>query len=65
MKINYFGAMNMLELAHQCKNLLVYTHVSTIYVNCDKPDGLIKETIYEPNMEVDSLVKSIMALTPG
>jgi 1-acyl-sn-glycerol-3-phosphate acyltransferase len=32
----------MMDLASQCKNLNIYTHVSTSYVNCDKL-GFIKE----------------------
>ena len=36
----------MLELAKECKNLYVLTHVSTAYVNCTR-EGLIDEEIYE------------------
>jgi hypothetical protein len=36
----------MLELARSIKNLSVFTHISTCYVNCDQ-SGLIKEEIYE------------------
>ena len=43
LRINYFGCMRMLELAHECKQLQVFTHVSTCYVNCNRPGGLIEE----------------------
>ena len=35
-KINYMGCQRMLDLAKECQNLLVFTHVSTCYVNCDR-----------------------------
>lgn len=35
----------MLELAKECKNLDVFLHVSTAYVNCDRP-GMKEERIY-------------------
>lgn len=46
LQINYFGCLRMLDLAKACKNLSIYTHVSTCYVNCEKI-GYIKEKIYE------------------
>ena len=36
----------MLELSRKVKNLQIFTHVSTCYVNCDQ-SGLVKEEIYE------------------
>lgn len=45
LQINYFGCQRVLELAKECKNLDVFTHVSTCYVNCDR-DGYIEEEIY-------------------
>jgi alcohol-forming fatty acyl-CoA reductase len=39
LRINYFGCMRMLELAKECKHLDVFTHVSTCYVNCNRPNG--------------------------
>ena len=45
LQINYFGCLRMMELAKECKNLEVLTHMSTCYVNCDK-DGYVKEEIY-------------------
>ncbi len=43
---NINGSCRMLELARSIKNLSVFTHISTCYVNCDQ-SGLIKEEIYE------------------
>jgi thioester reductase-like protein len=40
--INYMGCLRMLDIAHKCKRLEVFTHVSTAYVNCEKK-GFIKE----------------------
>jgi len=36
LKINYFGATRVLDLAKECKNLKIFTHVSTAYVNCNR-----------------------------
>ena len=41
LEINVRGAQRMLQLAKKMKNLLIFTHVSTSYVNSDK-NGLIK-----------------------
>lgn len=49
----------MLELAKECENLAVFTHVSTAYVNCTRT-GDVMEEIYEPTVEVASVVDSIM-----
>ena len=41
-QINYFGCLRMYQLASECKNLKVFCHVSTCYVNSEKK-GFIKE----------------------
>jgi fatty acyl-CoA reductase len=64
LRINYFGCMKMLELAHECKNLDVFTHVSTCYVNCNRPAGLIEEELYDTEMDVDETVRQLMAMNP-
>ena len=51
----------MLELAKECKNLSVFTHVSTCYVNCTRK-GHIEEKIYDEDIDVDGQVKQIMAM---
>ena len=38
LQINYFGAIRILDLAHDCKNLLALHHVSTSYVNTNLPN---------------------------
>ena len=32
LQINYFGAIRILDLAHECKNLIALHHVSTAFV---------------------------------
>lgn len=54
---NIRGSLRMLTLAKMVKNLDIFTHVSTCYVNCFMK-GLIKEQIYESskyknNTEID------------
>ena len=53
--INYLGCMRMLDLAHSCKRLQAFTHVSTAYVNCEKK-GFIKEQIYDIEVDSDDLI---------
>jgi fatty acyl-CoA reductase len=36
-QINYMGAVRVLALAHECKKLLVLSHVSTAYVGSNLP----------------------------
>eukprot|EP00357_Protocruzia_adherens_P036375 CAMPEP_0115042952 /NCGR_PEP_ID=MMETSP0216-20121206/46573_1 /TAXON_ID=223996 /ORGANISM="Protocruzia adherens, Strain Boccale" /LENGTH=494 /DNA_ID=CAMNT_0002425167 /DNA_START=140 /DNA_END=1621 /DNA_ORIENTATION=+ len=43
--INVLGPMRILELARGCKNLVIFTQISTSYVNSDK-SGWIEEKIY-------------------
>lgn len=45
LQINYFGCLRMLELAKECKNIEVFEHVSTAYVNSNR-SGFIEEKIY-------------------
>ena len=48
---NIRGSIRMLELARKVKNLDVFTHISTCYVNCDQK-GLIKEEIFEKGKKI-------------
>ena len=64
LRINYFGCMKMLDLAHECKQLQVFTHVSTCYVNCNRPGGNIEEVIYDLDMDVEETVTRLMAMNP-
>lgn len=64
LNINYFGSLRMLELAKECKNIEVFTHISTAYVNCNR-SGYIEEKIYDTgHVNVDELVRSIMNMNP-
>lgn len=64
LQINYFGCLRMLDLAKECKNLEVFTHVSTCYVNCNR-SGYIEEKIYDTgHVNIDELVSSIMNMNP-
>jgi len=59
--INYFGSLRMLELAKQCKHLLIHTHISTCYVNSTRT-GYIEEAIYDVEVDVEAKIKEIMAM---
>ena len=39
--INYHGAVRILELAHDCKNILALNHVSTVGVNLNLPHNAV------------------------
>ena len=57
----------MLELALQCKQIQVFTHVSTAYVNCNiLGSGNIEEKIYDlpGNQDPDKIVQNILKLGP-
>ena len=62
LQINYFGSQKVLDLAKECKNLDIYTQVSTAYVNCNRL-GYIEEKLYNPTHDVDSLVKEFVAMS--
>ena len=53
----------MIELAKEMKNLAVFTHVSTAYVNCNQPNGEIKEVIYDMDLDVEERVSELMKMT--
>ena len=48
---NIRGSLRMLELARSVKNLDVFTHISTCYVNCDQR-GVIKEEIIDKGSQL-------------
>lgn len=61
--INVEGPLRLLDLAKRTKNLAIFTHISTSYVNCDKR-GLIEEKIYEPidGRDPEDLLQEILAI---
>ena len=62
-QINYFGCLRMLELAKKCVKLQVLVHVSTAYVNSDRP-GLVEEKIYELEEDPEEIIANIMKMDP-
>ena len=53
LQIDLFGPKRMLDFAHTCNKLIVFSHVSTAYVNCNQqPNSIIEEKIY-PNSGTD------------
>ena len=45
-ELNVRGTMRLLDIAHQCRQIEVFVHVSTCYVNSNRPDGWIDEKLY-------------------
>ena len=64
-QINYMGCMRMLELAKECQKLLVLTHVSTAYSNCNN-FGRIEEKVYDldDGEDPEELIAHIVNLGP-
>jgi hypothetical protein len=65
LKTNYFGAVKILELAHQCKHLSVLSHVSTAFVGSNYPnlsttDEKIQEDLCKDDWEVQ--IKNLLKL---
>lgn len=54
LKTNYYGVTRVLDLALECKNLTVFSHVSTAYVAANMPNkSLIEEKIGPDNCKDD------------
>ena len=53
----------MMDLAHEMKKFEVFCHVSTAYVNCNRPDGEVGEVIYNMNENVEEHVSRIMKMS--
>ena len=65
LNINYHGCMRLLSLAKRAKQMHVFTHVSTAYVNSNRT-GYIEEKVY-PNpsgKSTDQIVEELMSLNP-
>ena len=65
LNINYFGTLRMLDLAQNSKNIEVFTHVSTAYVNSNRV-GQVEEKVYdlEGGKDPEALVAEIIKLNP-
>lgn len=50
LKTNYFGAVKILALAHECKKLEVLSHVSTAYVGSNYPNNSILNECIQPDL---------------
>lgn len=60
--INIRGALRIQQLAKECGNIEVFTHVSTCYVNSDKL-GDIEEKIYDVDFDVEAHIKYLENLS--
>jgi hypothetical protein len=45
LNINYFGALRMFDIVEQSRSIIAMAHVSTAYVNSNRP-GFVEEKIY-------------------
>ena len=63
-RINTLGPINLLEVARACMNLEICTHVSTAYVNCNKPGGFIEEKIYNDlEIDIDQFINTVLSMS--
>lgn len=61
-EINIDGALQMQQLAKECKYMECFTHMSTCYVNSDKR-GFIEEKIYDIDFDVEKRIDSFRQLS--
>lgn len=63
--VNFFGPQRILELAKECKQLEVMTHISTAYVNSNisPSKGPIDEKIYWADRKIFEHVKQLCSET--
>lgn len=64
-RINYFGPLKMLALAHDCLHLQSFTYISTAYVNSDRRH-YVEEKIYDmpQKQDIDQLMWQLIQLDP-
>ena len=61
--INVFGTLRMFDLAQKVKRLESFLHVSTAYVNADKP-GFVEEKVYDLSADPEKLINEQYNLLP-
>ena len=55
----------MLDLAHECKRLICFTHVSSCYVNSNQPGGShILEELIDSGEDPEQLVQELTSMDP-
>jgi fatty acyl-CoA reductase len=66
--VDYFGPVKMLDFAKECRRKPVFHHVSTAYVNSNKPDKtFIDEKIhpYLGPIDFEKKIEMIMQMDPN
>lgn len=61
--MNVHGTRRVLELAHRCKNLVSFVHISTAYVAADKPGQEIYEKVYPMRDDPIDMFEKITAMS--
>lgn len=67
LQINYYGSMRVLDLAHECENLLALHHVSTAGVNMNLPNHAVcpEEIVPFPHgIDWEKWVENISQMSP-
>ncbi len=64
-ELNAMGSLRMLEIGKQCKNLGAFLHVSTCYVNSNRPDGHIEEKVYPLGFDIEEMIAKVMKMPPS
>ena len=62
-KMNVLGSMRVMALAEKCPNLDAYVHMSTCYVNYQRHDTVVRETLYPLPFDAEDMCKYILAQT--
>jgi thioester reductase-like protein len=58
---NVLGTLRLFNLAKKFANLQAFVHCSTAYVNCNRSDGLIEESLPPLSFDPEEMVRVIMA----
>jgi len=63
LELNTLGSLRMLELAHECKHVKAFVHVSTCYVNSNQPsNSWIDEKVYPLGFDPEALIEKVMKM---
>lgn len=66
--MDYYGAIKMFNFAKECLRKPVYNHVSTSYVNSNKPDKTFIEDKIHPYLgptDFEKKIEIIMQMDPN
>jgi glycerol-3-phosphate O-acyltransferase/nucleoside-diphosphate-sugar epimerase len=64
LQVNTLAPLSLLSLARRAAHVKAFVHLSTAFVNIDKPEGWIQEKVYTIEKDPKAILKEIMSKTP-